>query len=91
LKCPTRYERVRKVITMSTYHDDIDLTTLIGHIVDHEYTRQERERELLEAAAEDFEGYTEWSEDVENFEVINGQLQHKPEPKRGPFIGGIEV
>ncbi len=60
-------------------------------MVSSEYLQAERERELLDAAAEDFEGYPEWSEDVENFHVIDGRLHHKPQPKSNGFIAGVEV
>jgi hypothetical protein len=48
--------------------------------------------EVMNASAVDYDGYEEWSEDVENFQIINGQLRYKGEgQKRGPFVGGIEV
>ncbi len=77
-----------------------DIQSLIGQTTSTDYLHQERERELLEATAEDFDGYDDWSEgvedsfsegDVENFTVQDGAIFHKPEPKRGPFIAGVEV
>jgi hypothetical protein len=60
--------------------------------------------EVMMLAAQDDEsqwaGYDEWSEhveaafsegDVENFTVQDGAIFHKPEPKRGPFIAGVEI
>jgi hypothetical protein len=48
--------------------------------------------EVMSASAVDYDGYEEWSEDVENFQIIKGQLRYKGEGiKRGPFVGGIEV
>jgi len=85
---------------MSNYHDDTDLSTLIGQTVSSEYLYQEQERELLAAAAEDFDGYDDWSAevedafsegDVENFQIHDGAIFHKPQPQRGQFITGIEV
>jgi hypothetical protein len=49
---------------MQSNTQDSDLKTLIGNIT-ADYLRQEQEQELLAADAEDFEGYTEWSADLE--------------------------
>ena len=51
--------------------------------------------EVMMLAAQDdeseWQGYDEWSEDVENFHVKDGQVHHKPEPKSNGFIGAIEI
>ena len=77
-----------------------DIQSLIGQTIPTDYLHQERERELLEAAAEDFDGYDDWSAEVEeaftegnveNFTVQDGAIFHKPEPKSNGFIAGVEV
>ncbi|MEW6208736.1 MAG: hypothetical protein AB1631_10240 [Acidobacteriota bacterium] len=85
---------------MNTTTTPTDIQSLIGQTVSSEYIHQEREREILEAAASDFSGYSEWSievedafseGDVENFHIVDGAIFHKAEPQRGPFIAGIAV
>lgn len=79
-----------------------DIQYLIGQELPAEYIHQEQERELREALAADYEGYEDWSEDlntdtftegdVENFSIINGMLHYKGEGLRyRPSISGIEV
>ncbi len=78
-------ERARKELrSMQTYHVSTDMTTLIGKAV----------------SSDGFEGYDEWSAeveetfsegDVENFQIHDGAIFHKPEPQRGQFIAGIEI
>jgi len=60
----------------------------------HSISESEFDEVMMLAAQEtesEWAGYDEWSEDVENFEIIDGRLHHKPTPKRGPFIAGIEI
>jgi len=84
----------------TTTHTDIQ--SLIGQNLPAEWIHQERDQELRDALAEDYDGYPEWSEDldtdtfsegdVENFAVINGALHYKGlHTLRGPFVNGIEV
>ncbi len=82
---------------MNTTTTPTDIQSLIGQIVSSEHIHIEHERELMEA---DFTGYDEWSAelegdftegDVENFNVIDGRVYHKPEPQRGPFLCGIKI
>jgi hypothetical protein len=81
---------------MSSYHDSTDLSTLIGPLIPTDYLHQERERELVAASAEDFDGYDDWSEEVEdafpeNFVVRDGKVFYRQEPpKSNGRIDGIE-
>jgi hypothetical protein len=78
-----------------------DIQYLIGQEFSAEYIHQEQERELRDALAEDYEGYTDWSldlsdtfieGDVDNFAIVNGSLQYKGlHTQRGPYVNGIEV
>ena len=51
---------------------------------------------MIAAEREGFEGYGEWSAalddsaESENFVVVNGRLQHKPEPP-SRRLGGFEI
>lgn len=84
----------------TTTHTDIQ--SLIGQELPAEWIHQEREQELRQALADEYEGYPEWSEDlntdtftegdVENFAVINGLLHYKGEGlSYRPTVCGIEV
>ena len=44
-------------------------------------------------ATEDWQGYGEWSAELEseNFVIVSGQLQHKPQPPSQGRIGGYEL
>jgi hypothetical protein len=52
---------------------------------------------MIAEESEGFEGYGEWSAQLdqhaasENFEVVNGTVRHKPEPKSIGRIGGFEL
>ena len=58
-------------------------------------TEQEHDEvmRLMAEDAEGFEGYGEWSSELEseNFVVVNGCLQHKPEPASRMRRGGFEL
>jgi hypothetical protein len=45
--------------------NNIDIQSLIGASLSSEYLYQEQEAELLAADAADFEGYSEWSSELE--------------------------
>ena len=77
-----------------------DIQSLIGQTIPTDYLHQEQERELLEAAAEDFDGYDQCSEevegtfsegDVENLTVQDGAILHKPQPEPNGRVGAIEI
>ncbi len=60
----------------------------------HQVSEAEFDEVMMLASQDDeseWAGYDEWSEDVENFEIIDGRVHHKPQPQRGSFIMGIEV
>jgi hypothetical protein len=52
---------------------------------------------MLAAESEGFAGYGEWSAQIdrqpsiENFVIVNGKVQHKPEPRSLGRIGGYEL
>ena len=48
---------------------------------------------MIGAEADAFTGYGEWSAELEseNFVVVNGRLQHKPEPASRMRRGGFEL
>jgi hypothetical protein len=60
-------------------------------------TEQEFDEMQAMMAAEDWQGYGEWSAQVdqpaasENFTVRNGKVYHKPEPPSQGRIGGYEL
>ena len=65
---------------MKTYHDGTDITTLIGQRFSIDYLHQVQAARLL--AADDFEGYDEWSAQLESVawagaEEFNGVLIKK--------------
>jgi hypothetical protein len=53
--------------------------------------------QLMSEESDGWQGYGEWSAQLdqpaasENFEVVNGKLRHKPEPKSMGRIGGFEL
>ena len=53
--------------------------------------------EVMSLMAEDFDGYGQWSAElerspsIENFTVENGKVRHKAEPKSLGRIGGFEL
>ena len=52
---------------------------------------------MIAAESEGFEGYGEWSAQleqrpsIENYEVRDGRVYHKPEPRSLGRIGGFEL
>ena len=51
---------------------------------------------MIAAESEGWQGYGEWSAALEtpaseNFVVVNGKLQHKPEPKSLGRLNGFEL
>jgi hypothetical protein len=58
----------KRIKQMKLTTNDSDVQSLIGESVSPEYLYQDREAELLAADAEDFEGYSEWSADIEQDE-----------------------
>ena len=50
---------------MKSTTNETDTQTLIGASLSNEYSYQEQEAELLAADADDFEGYSQWSSDIE--------------------------
>jgi hypothetical protein len=59
-------------------------------------TESEHDEVMQLMADEDFDGYAEWSAALEspaseNFVVVNGRLQHKPEPPSRLRLGGFEL
>ncbi len=60
----------------------------------HQVSESEFDEVMMLAAQNDeseWAGYDEWSEGVENFEIIDGRPHHKPQPKSNGFIGAIEI
>ena len=56
------------------------------------------ESDFDEVMADDFDGYSEWSEEIEaespnpeNFVIRNGQVFHKPQPPEREYIVGIAI
>ena len=53
--------------------------------------------QMMAADDEGWQGYGEWSAaldqspSIENYEVVNGKVYHKPEPKSQGRIGGVEL
>jgi len=58
-------------------------------------TEQEHDEvmQMIAAESEGFEGYGEWSAELEseNFIVRNGKVEHKPQPPSQGRIGGYEL
>jgi hypothetical protein len=65
-------------------------------------TETEYDEVMQMMADDDFEGYSEWSQALEDSPVIvgesenfiayeDGRVAHKPEPKSNGRIGGIEI
>ena len=52
-------------------------------------SEQEHDEVMVMMAADDFAGYGEWSAELEseNFVIVNGQLQHKPQPPSNRCMG----
>ena len=56
-------------------------------------TEQEFDEVQAMMAAEDWQGYGQWSAELEseNFIVRNGKVEHKPQPPSQGRIGGYEL
>jgi hypothetical protein len=90
---------------MKSITNNSDVQSLIGESVSPEYLYQEQEAEMLAADAADFEGYSEWSADLEeaawngaqtiNSILIKKACEHTSCPhtqcERGLRLGGIEI
>ena len=56
-------------------------------------SESEHDEVMQMIAAEDWQGYGDWSAELEseNFVIVSGQLQHKPQPPSQGRIGGYEL
>jgi hypothetical protein len=90
---------------MKSTTNNSDVQSLIGESVSPEYLYQDQEAELLAADAEDFEGYSEWSSDIEeaawdgakefNGVMVKKACEHSTcshfRCERSTRLGGIEI
>jgi len=90
---------------MQSTTNNTDTQSLMGESLSNEYLHQQQEAELLAADAEDFEGYTEWSADLDRDPwqgarevgdvLIKKACEHSAcshfQCSRSQRIGGIEI
>jgi hypothetical protein len=90
---------------MKSITNETDTQTLIGASLSNEYLYQDQEAELLAADAEDFDGYSQWSSDIEeaawdgakefNGVLVKKQCEHKDcshfRCEKNLRLGGIEI
>jgi hypothetical protein len=81
-------------MSIPNYLSEIYSEELFNHSEDDERAMAE----LIASEQDGWQGYGEWSATLEappaaseNFVVVNGKLQHKPEPKSLGRLNGFEL
>jgi hypothetical protein len=78
--------------SMKPYHTDVFLSNSYSEDQYAGLSEREYDEAMAAFASDDFDGYSEWSAQVENLFVdASGAVHHKPEPRSAGRIGGIEL